>query len=258
MTPRTLCLGRKPSERDVRTLSFGRYLGPTLPPLPRTVDWSTGVSSWPMFDNDRYGDCTCAAVGHMVEAWTAAAGKQVTPKDADVLRMYEHFTPPGPENGCSMLDVLKYWRSHGLGKDRVDAFALLDQANQKQARESLAIFGGCYLGLMLPEFVVNADDILTVPWTLRPYGTRGDGAPDPMAGHCVNAVGYDRRNVYVVTWGTVKAMSWGFYGAYCDEAYAVLSSDFLAKEKSPAGFDLAQLKADLAAIPSVEGTTKAA
>ncbi len=258
MTSRTFCLGRKRSERDARTLRLARYLGPALPPPPREVNWAAGVTGWPMYDNDRYGDCTCAAAGHMVEVWTAAAGRQRTPTAAAVLRMYEHFTPPGPENGCSMLDVLRYWRATGLGKDRIGAFALLAPGSVKQARVSMALFGGCYLGLMLPEFVVDADDILAVPWTLRPYGMRGDGAPDPMAGHCVNAVGYDRRNVYVVTWGTIKAMSWGFYGAYCDEAYAVLSSDFLAKEKSPAGFDLAQLKADLQAITSVEGTTKAA
>ncbi len=64
--------------------------------------------------------------------------------------------------------------------------------------------------------------------------------------------------MYVVTWGTVKAMSWGFYGTYCDEAYAVLSRDFLANRKTPAGFDFEQLQADLAVITAVNGTSKAA
>jgi hypothetical protein len=251
MSPRTLCFGRTRSTPDARTLAFGRYLGAELPAPPVAVDWSKAVKRWPMYANDRYGDCTCAAAGHMVEAWTAAAGRQRTPTERAVLELYEQFTPPGPENGCSMLDVLRYWRKSGLGTDRIDAFALLAPTNVKQAKQSLAIFGGCYLGLQLPQFLAEAEDLMAVPWTLRPYGMRGDGAPDPYAGHCVNAVGYDRRNVYVVTWGAVKAMSWGFYGAYCDESYAVLSEDFLKERVTPAGFDLKQLQADLRAISAV-------
>jgi hypothetical protein len=53
----------------------------------------------------------------------------------------------------------------------------------------------------------------------------------------------------VVTWGALKSMSWQFYDAYADEAYAVLSEDFLgASGGTVAGFDLAQLKADLASL----------
>jgi hypothetical protein len=42
-------------------------------------------------------------------------------------------------------------------------------------------------------------------------------------------------------------MSWKFYQTYCEEAYAVLSKDFIdAKNgRTPAGFDLAALERDL-------------
>ena len=41
-------------------------------------------------------------------------------------------------------------------------------------------------------------------------------------------------------------MSWNFYFAYVDEAYALLSPDLLKTDgKSPEGFDLAQLRQDL-------------
>jgi hypothetical protein len=74
----------------------------------------------------------------------------------------------------------------------------------------------------------------------------GATAPNPNNGHCVCAIGYDSRTISVVTWGTVKSMSWEFYNAYSDEVYAVLSSDFLdSRRENPEGFDIRQLKADL-------------
>ena len=73
-------------------------------------------------------------------------------------------------------------------------------------------------------------------------------APNPDNGHCIPAVAYDARNLYVVTWGELKPMSWQFYDAYADEAFAVLSQDFIdAKGKTIDGFDLDALDADLVA-----------
>lgn len=251
MENRMLRLGKNPPIVDSRALMFGHYLQPKLPAPPERLDWSGGVPQWPMYLNDRYGDCTCAAVGHMIEAWTASTKRLRKPSDHDILTLYEHFTTPGPENGCSMLDVLKYWRSHGLGRDRIGAFAPLERRNVVEVKDAIALFGGCYLGVTLPKFAVNAPDLSRVPWIVRPYGTRGDGTPDAGGGHCVNAVGYDSRNLYVVTWGAIKAMSWEFYKDYSDEAYAVLSTDFLSGNKTPRGFDLAQLQADIAEVGQV-------
>ena len=45
-------------------------------------------------------------------------------------------------------------------------------------------------------------------------------------------------------------MTWGFWNTYCDEAYAIISPDFLEKKAgqltTPDGFNLQQLQADLA------------
>ena len=59
-------LGKKPAVFDSRTLRFGAYLTTTLPAPPAAVDWGKKVPSWPMYLNDKYGDCTCAAAGHMI------------------------------------------------------------------------------------------------------------------------------------------------------------------------------------------------
>jgi hypothetical protein len=58
-------------------------------------------------------------------------------------------------------------------------------------------------------------------------------------------VGYDGRYLYVVTWGKLQKMSWGFFRKYCDEAVVYLSSEMLVAGKSLEGFNATQLQADL-------------
>jgi hypothetical protein len=244
-------LGKQPAVFDSRTLRFGAYLTPQLPPPPPAVNYGKAVPSWPIYYNDQYGDCTCAAAAHMIQNWTASAGKEVSPANQDVLDFYEHFTTPGPDNGCVMLSVLKYWRSTGLGNDKITAFAQVENKNMTEAQDAVNLFGSLYIGVELPDFAVNSSNILETPWVVPPQGPVGDAAPNPQNGHCIPAVAYDQRNLYVVTWGAVKSMSWQFYATYADEAFAVLSKDFLTKDKAPAGFDLAQLTADLAEIGKV-------
>lgn len=244
-------LGKTPAVFDSRTLRFSAYLAPHLPPPPASINYGKNVPQWPMYLNNQYGDCTCAAVGHMIECWTATAGAEKSPSDADILKFYEHFTTPGPENGCNMLDVLKYWRSTGLAGDKILAFAQLEGKNIIEAQDSVSLLGSLYIGLELPDFAVNSSDMLGVPWVVPPQGPVGDAAPNPQNGHCVPAVAYDQRNLYIVTWGAIKSMSWQFYQTYADEAYAVLSADFLKNGHNPQGLDLAQLKCDLSEIEKV-------
>jgi hypothetical protein len=43
-------------------------------------------------------------------------------------------------------------------------------------------------------------------------------------------------------------MTWTFWSAYCDEAYALLSDDFLTADKTPGGIDLVALQQDLGEV----------
>jgi len=248
--PNTFKLGKHPPVVDRRTLRFGAYLAPSLPPPPASVDFYSKVATWPMYLNDQYGDCTCAAAGHLIQNWTANAGTEVTPPDATVLSFYEHFvgTPPPPDAGCDMLSVLKYWRSSGLDQHTVQAFTSLQLADHTQAQTAMYLLGGIYIGVALPDFTTKGD-MLSVPWVVPAGGPVGAAAPNQNNGHCIPAVGYDAEQLWIVTWGELKAMSWGFYDAYADESYAVVSSDFIEQAGvSPDGFDLQQLEKDLAQL----------
>ena len=249
-----LKLGKNPPVVDSRTLMMARYLTAELPPPPDEIDYGAKVPTWPMYLNDRYGDCTCAAAGHMIQAWTANAGKEVTVGDTSVLHFYEHFvgTPPPPDEGCVMLDVLNYWRKTGLARHKVRAFVALEPKNRQQAKDAVYLFAGLYLGVALPDFAVEGD-MLAIPWEVPHGGPVGKAAPNQNNGHCIPAVAYDDHGLTIVTWGALKTMSWDFYDAYTDEAYAVLSQDFVAHNgKNVAGFDLKTLDADIAAIKHVQ------
>jgi hypothetical protein len=243
-------LGKHPPVLDDRTLRFGTYVTPAAPPPPAAVNYGDKVASWPMYYNDQYGDCTCAAAGHMIQNWTANAASEVTPPPPTVLTFYEHFvgTPPPSDAGCDMLSVLKYWRSHGLDDHKVKAFASVQLTDHTEAQTAIYWLGSIYIGVALPDFAVTGD-MLTVPWVVPAGGAVGDAAPNPSNGHCIPAVAYDADSLYVVTWGELKSMSWQFYDAYADESYAVLSQDFIgAAGADPAGLDLAALEKDLSQL----------
>ena len=254
-------LGKQRPQIDSRTLQFGAYLTKGLAAPPASVDYTAPVKQWPMMGNDQYGDCTCAAAGHMIEEWTANTGQADILPDSEILKAYNHFAHGVADAGANMLDVLKYWRKTGIGKDKIQAFAKLEPQNDVQLRDAVSIFGSCYIGLALPDFAVPPNtDFLTIPWLVPGGGPVGNAGPNPNNGHCVPAVAYDQRSIYVVTWGAIKSMSWQFYDAYADEAFAVLSTDWINKKlgKTPNGFDMATLQQDLAAVGKAQNAVAAA
>ncbi|HYB07150.1 MAG TPA: hypothetical protein VEB87_03225 [Nitrososphaerales archaeon] len=244
-------LGKGPPKFDKRTLLFGKYLTRGLAPPPPSIDYAEKVKTWPMYGNDKYGDCTCAAAGHLIQDWTANTGTERTLPLAAILKVYNHFSHGNPDSGVSMLDVLRYWRKTGFGNDKIHAFAQLELSNVVQAQDAICLFGGCYIGLALPNFTVpNGVGDPRISWIVPPSGPHENAAPNQKNGHCVPAVAYDPRNVWVVTWGALKQMSWQFYTTYADEAFALLSPDWISKrlKRAPPGLDLKTLESDLSQV----------
>ena len=242
-------LGKLPARRDPRTLRLARYLDTAaLPPAPDAWDEATGVGDWPMYANDRVGDCTCAAAGHMIEAWThAGRGHTVTIAERDVLRAFDAVKLVDPTTGAEgavELDVLNLWRKHGIGRHRILAYAKIDRADHELVRQASVVFGGAYIGLQLP---LTAQRQSVWQWTGR---LRGPARPGSWGGHAVDVVAYDDETLTVVTWGRLQRLTWEFWNRYCDEAYAVLSRDFLSHGRAPNGLDLDALLQDLALVSS--------
>ena len=241
-------LGKLPVRTDVRTLRLGRYVDAAkLPPAPRRLDLAAAVIEWPMYANDRIGDCTTAAAGHMIEAWTAPArGRAVEISERAVLAAFDKVKQVDPqtgEEGAVELDVLKYWRRRGIGGHRIGAFARVMVSDHRLVRDAAYLFGGLYIGLALP---LTAQHQSTWDWTHR---LDGPAKPGSWGGHAVDVVGYDQDVLTVVTWGRLQELTWSFWDRYVDEVYAILSVDFLDEAgEAPNGFDVAALKADLALV----------
>ena len=240
-------LGKLPVRTDVRTLSLARYIdGARLPSPPDSFDETSGVHDWPMYANDRIGDCTTAAAAHMIEAWTAAGrGRPIELSERAVLDAFEHVKLVDPftgEEGAIELDVLRYWRATGIGRHRIGAYTRVAAHDHRLVQTAAWLFGGLYIGLQMP---LTARDQPVWDWT---GSLVGPARPGSWGGHAVDVVRYHRDGLTVVTWGRLQELTWSFWDRYCDEAYCILSGDFLQKGNAPNGFDLAALEADLALV----------
>ncbi len=240
-------LGRRAIKTDSRTLRMGTYLTPSLPVPPRTIDWSNGEPKWGAMLNNELGCCTIAAAAHAVQVFSLNAGTEVTLPDSDVLKYYElwdGYQPGHPEtdNGGIELDVLNRWKKEEFAGHALLAYASVNVRSTAQIRQAIWLFGGLYIGMLVPNYIMS--DIPSL-WDLPKSGSDGGIA----GGHAVFVTGYDDVGLTFISWGSVYRMTWAFWARYVDEAYALLSPDFIQpRGVSSVGFDLAQLQADLALI----------
>jgi hypothetical protein len=256
-------LGRKPFDPERRRLTLERYLSPRtgmtragLPPVPVStdVDRASKVSEWPLYLNDQLGDCTIAGEGHLFGALsTYACGTEALFADSEVVTVYSRVGGyvPGDEetdNGCVMADVLADARTNGMADTngeihKVAAYAALgNPADEELLGQVLEVFGSVYVGInvqqqMMDEF--NAGQ----SWTWTP------GA-QVVGGHCIVL---QRREpepgsapLEYITWGAVQPATTQFQAYAAEEAWAVISHDWLqANGTTVDGLDLQQLMVDM-------------
>jgi hypothetical protein len=250
--PPVVRLGKQPAKYTSRSRFLTDFVDRSkLPEPPAGWSWLAGrVQQWPLYLNDRLGDCVIASAAHMIELWTAVQlGRPVGVTDPDVLLAYEAvggYRPEDPttDRGCVMSEALDYWVGRGIGGHRIFGSTVVPMGDRKLIKTALVLFGGLYIGLQLPK---TAQGQIGATWEVPPGGLQGAGARGSWGGHCVNLVSYDAHNLCCVTWGRLQLMSWNFFSGYCDEAHAVLSqADWIGNHAvSPSGFNLAALQVAL-------------
>lgn len=216
----------------------------TYPPAPAVVDYIGNVAQWPMYLNDELGDCTCAAAGHMIEAWTAyGTGATIQVGDSAILTAYEAvggYKPghPDTDQGANMQDVLNYWRKTGIGGHKILAFAEVNVRNVLELEAAMALFGHVYLGINFPNVAMDQFNNHE-PWD----AVADDGGIE--GGHAIDW-GYAAldQNYKVITWGAVQEMTPAFFTKYVEEAWIVVDQEWINKNgDNPEGLDLAALGA---------------
>lgn len=213
-------LGKLAPKPDVRTLRLERYLPRELPPIPTAFDYGTGVT-FPMWLNDREGDCVVATSAGWIDVWTTKQGKPHVLTDAEVGGKYSELTGFDPTTGMNdtglvILDFLKDWRNNGFAGDKLGAYGDLGNANMS------LIFAATYLceclsiGVQLPDYCLQTD-----VWD-RPSNRIAGG-------HNILLTGADGRgNALGRTWGGRKiTLSPAFMGAQVDELHFAFSQDQL-------------------------------
>ena len=140
----TFKFGKKAPKLDYRTLKLEKYLKKDVaPPLPsfsnlQKVYTNLNVNDptilFPMDGNDQYGDCTCAAVAHLITINQALINNNVIPKTKDVLKLYRKLTD-GQDTGCNELDVLNYWKNHKFVSDEIIAYVSIDPKNHAHVQK---------------------------------------------------------------------------------------------------------------------------
>jgi len=204
-----------------------------LPAPAASVDFYSEVTDWPMYLNDRYGDCVWAGFGHHIEQITRyGQGATVEVTDADVETGYEStgFRPddPNTDQGTNVEDGLSYWRKTGVGGHAIVAYAAVDVSNATELKQAVSLFGALGIGFNVPAYAMDQFSA-GKPWDVQKSNA------SIIGGHYVVVVGYDAKYLYVVTWAKIQKMTWAFFRKFCDEAYVIIDDEMVSKVSQYAG-----------------------
>lgn len=242
-----VCLGKKKAKRSLKTLALSNYMKTSSVAFPPVKAWERPID-WGMLANDTVGDCTVAAALHLVMGWNAVAhaGSPVTFETQDAIDLYSAITgynanDPTTDQGAAETDVLDYWRLTGMKGHKIAGYATLDVQNIDQVKAAIFIFGGVYIGFEVPAYLIN------VP----AGGSWSDQGGDKTieGGHAIYLPGYGRTGATGVSWGATYTFNWDFWLTFVDEAYAIVSTEWIkASGASPSGLDFQGLLADLKSV----------
>ena len=235
-------LGRLAPKHKPVCLKLKNYLSPNVTPKP-AVDYTTKAMPCitQMYANDKYGDCGVAGAAHLLGLWSYNDNAPVLASVDEVLSVYFSITG-GADSGIVLTDLLDKWQNEGLvfgGKlTKIAGRVAIDNTNKTEVMIALDLFGGLYLGAMIPE-----------SWVQSPNGGTwsADYSP-PVGGHCIGGGKYDQSGLWVMTWAGLRFVPWEVFTStqWFDEVYAILSPNWTnADNLSPGGVDVATLQADL-------------
>ena len=244
-------LGRLPKKFHPKTLMLSKYLLSDLPAPPAKVyrEYKVPANAWGFYGNDTLGDCTCAAKAHLLMMMTAHTQPTMfVSAVADIIAAYSAISgyvpgDPSTDTGCAMTDVLNYFQTTGIAGHQILAWASVNFADPVQFRQAVYLFGAVDVGVNLPNSAIDQTNA----------GQTWDVIPDDggiAGGHDVIYFGAGGEGDTNVTWGQLQASTNAWNQKYIEEAYVVITDDWLnaADGLAPNGLDLDALTADLAAL----------
>jgi hypothetical protein len=200
--------------------------------------------------NDSLGDCAEAGYGHALQVWSAASGKpELTEPNSAIEALYETqgYVPgnPSTDNG-TILQVLLSQLVNGpvpVSIPKLLAFIEIDPTIPADIDRATYECGLVYIGFNVPSFMMALENPGDV------WSNGAGGSTSIVGGHCVVSPGYRPGARDIISWGYRYTMTNGFWGNYVDEAYALVSEEWVeATGRTPLGMTMAELEAQMAAI----------
>ena len=242
--------GKQPAQPVSNAISMKDAFGGSLPTVPDVYGWSDAIlpQDLNILGNDRYGNCGEAGAMHQLQIWTSAAGDPIEPDLECTLDLYSKVTGFNPvtganDNGTVLADLLKYWMDTGIpvatngALHKLGGIVAIQPGNIEELEIAIHYFGGAYVGADMPDSAELATQA-GQPWS--------DLTGQPTGGHCFN-LGKGNRSSRMfggITWGLRQPITYDWWLHYGEEAYALVSFDWLNKLKqTPAGMTMEQLDA---------------
>jgi hypothetical protein len=249
--------GKLAPRHDHRTALLYNFLNhEVLPPPKDETDWFAKMQEdLGMMGNDVAGDCSAAGLAHLLQLWTTNVGQGVEATTEEVIEIYKTLTfeangiaydpdalPDAygenpTDTGLVLLDVLVHWKNIGFmigGKlHQIGGFMKVNHNNATEYRTAIDMFGGLYTGVALPQAAMDALG--------RQWGAAEASGP-VAGGHCMTAGKQNATGTTYVTWGKRQDAIWPWVLAATDEAYAVVSQDWIGDHGlAPSGLCIAKL-----------------
>ena len=204
-----------------------------------------------MFENDRLGCCTCAAVYHALQVWERfAQGRLDSISDSMVVNLYRRFGydgTPMTDHGAVEQDVLASWVSQGVPfpsrqTDKLVAPIEIDPRNIDDMQRGVYECGVAYVGFSVPAGLMEA---MPDVWDESPgYGSS-------VGNHAVILTGYSKADhtFDLISWGRKFKMTEAFWQRYGAEAYALCDRQWVeANGKTPLGMTIDELAQQAAGL----------
>jgi len=245
-------LGRKAKHPEAHRLALARFLSKALPPPPDEWKRPDGCV-FPMFANDRLGDCTIAGLAHHLHMQSVIEGRPIQFTEQDVVDFYLDMTG-GADDGLVIVDVLQRAQDRGFplsGAHKLAASAIVEPSDGDNLRSACATFGGLTLGVLLP-LAAQSQAVWDVPDTKDLSSLDGQWAVGSWGGHDVVVSAFDRNGLTLVTWGVEKRCTWPWFVAYCEEAHPILDADRARQADVDMDALVAEIRSITASAPPIQ------
>lgn len=222
--------------------------------VPADFGFYSKVAIWGMLGNDEYGDCFPAGQDHGEMIFPTLAGLS-TPPIAASNTLADYFamngkTPgsagSGSDEGTDPRVGLNYHRKTGMvdmhgTRHKLAVWTALEPGNLTEVAESAFLTGAAGIGINCPQ---SAQDQFPTGYWRVVAGSPIEG------GHWVVCVGRHNGYYVCITWGGVVLVTAAFLRKYMTFGAAMLSKEILNAKTglAPAGLNLSQLSADVAAL----------